>query len=201
MANFFQPGPSQSSGTSSTTPSPEQQALMKFRLELLGRLLDASAGNRPTFKSFVGGGPATTPLPAGLGAGIGSVLQAASQPGAFTTTSTTNQKAQGPSTSMANDLAQLATLGILAKNLGLFSGLGSLGSNILGRFGDTGAVQGASGTFANSPPGINANQPALQNQDNMLGALGGMFGSDNQIPMATAGQSDQDFLASLLNLY
>ena len=80
MADFFQPGPSKGSSTSSTTLSPEQQALQKFRLEMLGRLLNNAAGNGPTFKSFVNGGPASRPVPSGLGDGAAGVLQAMNQP-------------------------------------------------------------------------------------------------------------------------
>jgi len=205
MAGFFQPGPSQADTTTSTTLSPAQQALQKFRLEMLGRLLNSSAGNGPTFKSFVNGGPASRPVPSGLGDGSAAVLQAMGQPGAFTTTSTGSKTEQGGAPSMMSDITQLAMLGALAAKSGVLDGLIGGGKSVWdmlsGKYGDTGAVSGAIGQFGNEPPMEGGNLPALQNQETMLGALGGMFGAENQIPMATAGQSDQDFLSALMNLY
>ena len=202
MAGFFQPGPSQADTTTSTTLSPAQQALQKFRLEMLGRLLNSSAGNGPTFKSFVNGGPASRPVPSGLGDGSAAVLQAMNQPGAFTTTATGSKTEQGGTPSILSDLTQLGLLGALVAKSGLLDGLGGgIGDWLKTKYGDTGAVSGASGMFGNEPPMANANVPAIQNQDNLFNALGGMFGADNQIPMASAGQSDQDFLQALMNLY
>lgn len=156
-AGFFQPGPSQADTTTSTTLSPAQQALQKFRLEMLGRLLNNAAGNGPTFKSFVQGGPASRPVPGGLGDGSAAVLQAMGQPGAFTTTSTGSKTETGGTPSMMSDLTQLAMLGMLASKSGLLDGLtsgaGSIWDLLKGKYGDTGAVSGAMGDTAPMPTG------------------------------------------------
>ncbi len=144
MANFFQPGDAKQSTTQTGELSPAQQAMMKFRAQLLGQLLDAKAGNKPTFKSFVGGGPVTTPMPGGMGAGMADVLAAMGKPGAFSTSTTSNTSGHGPTPSGMNDLSQMVGLGVLG--LQLFNML-------KGKFGDTGAVQGATtpGGFGNEP--------------------------------------------------
>ncbi len=141
MANFFQPGDAESSGTKTSTPSAAEQALMKFKAQLLAQLLNSRAGNRPTFKSFVNGGPVTTPLPEGMGSGMTDVINAMNQPGAFTSNGTQTQTGHGPTPSMANDVGQMLGLGVL--------GLQVL-NMLKGKYGDTGTVQGVTNPTNNN---------------------------------------------------
>lgn len=136
MANFFQPGPSQTD--TSTTPSPAQQAEQKFRIEMLGRILNSMAGTAPSFASFAAGGPAQRQFPGGFGPDVASLLNAMNQPGAFTSTAT--QKAQGATPSGISDVAQIAALLGLASQatgfnplqlLGLLRGVGGGAGNPL----------------------------------------------------------------------
>jgi hypothetical protein len=115
MASFFQPGPSQSD--TSTTPSPANQAEQKFRIEMLGRILNSMAGTAPSFASFAAGGPAQRQFPSGFGPDIASLLNAMNQPGAFT--STASQTGQGPTPSGISDVTQIAGLAYLLSQLGI----------------------------------------------------------------------------------
>ncbi len=175
--------------------------MMKFRAQLLGQLLDSKAGNKPTFKSFVGGGPVTTPMPSGMGAGMGDVLAAMSQPGAFSSSTTSNTSGHGPTPSMANDMGQMVGLGVLG--LQLFNML-------KGKFGDTGAVQGATtpGGFGNEPVqgnSMTSGNPALDALImSQYGGGGSMIpgGDMSQVPsnypgLNDGGSGDAGFWASL----
>ena len=189
MADFFQPGPDKTNTTASTTLSPAEQAKQKFRLEMLGRLLNNAAGNGPTFKSFVEGGPASRPVPGGLGDGSAAVLQAMSQPGAFTTTSTGTKNEMGGTPSMMSDLTQLAMLGVLASKSGLLDGVLSGGKSVWDflkqKWGDTGAVSGALGDTAPMPTGgtMTTGNPSMD------ALLQSQYGSNYQ--MIPGGSSDQ----------
>lgn len=160
MANFFQPGPS--STTATTTPSPAQQAEAKFRTEMLGRILDSLAGQSPTFANFVQGGPATRDFPGGFGPDIASLLGAMGQPGAFTSTAT--QKSQGATPSGISDLSQVALLGYLlsqATGMNLSSILSPLGGalgigGVNPALGDTTPTPGFTSSLPSGDvPGVN----------------------------------------------
>ena len=145
--NFFQPGPA--TGTQSTTLSPAQQAVAELRMQLLGQLLNASAGNAPTFKSFTEGGPAARPFPGGLGALTGPTLQAMMQPGAFTTTTT--GKAQGPATSGFSDLASILGLGLSVYKLLQGSNVVDQTGNVTGPTGGGGGLSGVADPTTGQP--------------------------------------------------
>jgi hypothetical protein len=75
---------------------------------MLGKILSSMAGTAPSFADFTSGGPAQRSFPGGFGPGIASLLQAMSQPGAFT--STASQRGQGATPSGISDVSQLAML-------------------------------------------------------------------------------------------
>lgn len=107
MPNFFDPTPAETTGTQ--TPSAAEQALAKFRTQLLGRFLGSMAGQGPTFASFAKGGPATRDFPGGFDPMIAELLNAMNQPGAFTSTETRKGLPVGPSG--FSDLMELLGLG------------------------------------------------------------------------------------------
>ena len=116
MANFFQPGPS--TAQTSSTPSAATQAEDKYKIELLGQLLNAMGGTAPSFASFVKGGPAQRGFPGGMGGGTADVLAAMGQPGAFTSHAT--QQMQGATPSAFSDITQMGVLGaLISQALGL----------------------------------------------------------------------------------
>ena len=116
MASFFQPGPS--TAQTSSTPSAATQAEDKYKIELLGQLLNAMGGTAPSFASFVKGGPAQRGFPGGMGGGTADVLAAMGQPGAFTSHAT--QQMQGATPSAFSDITQMGVLGaLISQALGL----------------------------------------------------------------------------------
>lgn len=118
-SDFFQPSNASETKTSTATPSAAAQAMAKFRADILGKLLEGAAHRGPTFKQFTGGANLKPPLPGGLNSGIGALLEAMSQPGAFTSSSTGEGELSPSAPSMFSDLAQLGLLGAVAFQSGL----------------------------------------------------------------------------------
>lgn len=157
MASFFQP--KDAKGTETATPSPAAQASAKFKADLLGKLLEAAGTNRrPSFADFTRGAKIPSSLPPGMGAGIGDLLMAMSQPGAFTSTKTATGRGVTPS--MFSDLAQLGILGATLYN-------SKLGQDAIGGIlGMIGGAQGINGV--NTALGDFSADEAAASQDSAL---------------------------------
>lgn len=152
MANFFQPSVSPFKETDTATPSPEQQAAIQFRAQLLQQLLNSMAGNAPTFSSFASGGPAQRPFPANAGAGLSDVIAAMGQPGAFTSEVTRSGVPSLQSASGMNDLAQLLGLGGILYQSGLLGAGGDLLKTILAPIGGWLGIKGTNTGMGDSTP-------------------------------------------------
>jgi hypothetical protein len=132
MANFFETGDPEKhvNETSTETASPASQAAQKFRAELLGQILNAMGQPKPGFAQYAGG-QGYPQAPGGMGEGIGALLEAMGQEGAFTSTrtGTADITGHGATPSEFMDLMDLigTGLGLLPA---LDKGLGTIG-NIL----------------------------------------------------------------------
>lgn len=181
---FFQPGDAEQNTSGTKTPSPADQAMAKFRAEILGRLLNAQAGNRPTFSSFVHGGPASRPVPEGLGNGMADVLAAMAQPGAFTSSAQGQQTLQGPAPSTLSEIigGGLA-VGQILQMLGGAKGIGG----ILGVLGDN-TPEGSAGSNASVTTTGNPALDAL-----IFGQYGGGTNTDAMIPGGSVSNLPSDY--------
>lgn len=195
MANFFQPGDSKGTQNTSTTPSPADQALAKFRAAILAHVLNYQGQPRTGFSQFAGGAPVSPKLPPNLGAGLPDLLQAMSQPGAFTRNASQELSGHGPTPSMASDIGQ--GLGLLS----LLSSTGVLGAGARGAGDIFDFIRGLPSSNLNlgpttgSSPGMNAYGTA---NDNTLAGLGTVGSPTDQVPYAGAGDSGASLLASIL---
>ncbi len=125
--SFFQPGPSTQESVGTATPSPAQQAMMRFKAEMLQRMLASMGGPSPSFQGWAQGtGPLNRGMPSGLGDSMGAVLEAMAQPGAFTSQETRNTEMMGAEPSMLSDIMQMAQLGSLVYNSGALGKLADL---------------------------------------------------------------------------
>lgn len=201
MANFFEPGPY--SDTAKTTPSEADQELKKFKLQLLMQILNSKGGNAPSFKSFVNGGPSTTPVPEGLGNLGEAALAMMGQPGAFT--STVERTGQGPTPSAFSDLAQMGLLGAMLYNSGALGSLVNGGVDAVKFLGGMLGLE-KNPTGASSPPGtgmmesIGGIAPAIANQDNFFNGLGSIGTTDmGPVPLQSTADSQFSLLDSILN--
>jgi hypothetical protein len=114
--SFFQPDVK--AGETSSTPSAESQAVSKFKAQILGQFLNSMAGTAPSYHDFLKTGSAQRSIPGGLGEGIGPLLEAMNQPGAFTSHATGLPAQTTPS--MFSDLLQGGmTAALLSNMLGL----------------------------------------------------------------------------------
>jgi len=180
VSNFFDP--SNQKETTTTTPSPADQAAAKFRADLLGQLLNASARPKPTFAQYAGG-QGYPQMPGGLGGGIADVLSAMAQPGAFTSTQTGTLQPSAPS--MFSDLLQGGLTGALLLNALSGTGLASKIGNILSGVGGGLGIGGVNPALGDVTPDAQAAADAIA-----AGAGGAGAGA------AFPGVSGSDFSAS-----
>lgn len=152
MANFFQPSVSPFKETDAVTPSPEQQAAIQFRAQLLQQLLNSMGGTAPSFKSFAAGGPAQRPFPSDAGAGLGNVIAAMGQPGAFTSQVTRSGVPALESASGMNDLAQMLGLAGMLYQTGALGAGADLLKNILAPLGGILGIHGTNPAMGDSTP-------------------------------------------------
>ena len=191
MADFFQPGPATGSQTGTKTPSPADQAMAKFRAELFGRLLNAMGGAKPSFGDFLGGAPATRAMPEGMGAGMEAVLQAMSQPGAFTWQASESSELRQPEPSILSDLVQFGVLGKLVMDSGVLE-------KILGPVGGMLKIGGSVGPAGASTDAIDSGIPVLAPGGELIPGGGAV-----DVPSDYPGLLDDDsgLLASLLSYF
>jgi hypothetical protein len=190
MANFFQPGDSKGTQNTSTTPSPADQAMAKFRAEILAHILNYQGQPRTGFAQFAGGAPMSAKLPANLGAGLPDLLQAMSQPGAFTRTASQDFSGHGATPSMASDVGQ--GLGLLA----LLSQSGILGAGAKGAGDIFDFIRGLPSSNLQSQSSMPTSTGAFD--ASMLGNLGTVGSPTDQVPYASAGDSGANLLANIL---
>lgn len=109
--------PTDAKGNTSATPSPAEQEMAKYRLQVLSALLNSRTGPRPGFSDFVHHGTRSgvqAGLPAGLSGGLSTVLEAMNKPGGFTSRGSTKTTPAGPSG--VQDIASTILLGLMLKN-------------------------------------------------------------------------------------
>ncbi len=183
--SFFQPsGNPKATQTTETTPSPASQGLSEFKAQLLGSVLGSMGGSRPNFSQFIHGGSATNPFPSGLN--TDALLAAMSQPGAFTSSSTTTGESIPGTPSTLSDVISVAMLGgLLNSALG-----GAPGNAIMGGLGSIfGGLPGLSGLRAGQPLGSSDIPSKTAGQDTVSigngtsavpfgGGISGMSGGD-----------------------
>ena len=194
MSNFFDPTNAKQSGQVNETPSPAAQALIEFRMKMLGRMLDSAAGPRQTFSQFAGGAPLTPRLPGGLSAGIPELLQAMSQPGAFTSNKSFSGTQQPPGSSPFSDVAGMAALAAILYDKGVL-GAGATGiGNILKYLGGAKGINGVNSALGDFSPDVQAGTALNSNMQDALGAVGGA----GEVPLASAGSGNDDLLSAIL---
>lgn len=210
MAKLFDPTNEKRSATSTETPSPANQAMEKYKADILGQLLNYAAKPRPSFADFAKRGQSLPArLPGGLSAGIGELIQAMNQPGAFTSTKTAEGEIDPSAPSLFSDFAQAgALLGFLYKEglLGEGYDLGAAAVNkILQTLGGAKGINGINpalgDTIANeygSDPGLIPGGVAGGVPDSYPGTLPADFSFGDQAPPPITFDSGNTDMSGLL---